>query len=68
MLATLTMQFNNVNVPGPVFSIAISSTFPQLKVLAVDCDSESIRQANINIKVTPSVADPNDFCSDPEPT
>ena len=68
LLATLTMQFNNVNVPGPVFSIAISSTFPQLKVLAVDCDSESIRQANINIKVTPSVADPIDFCSDPEPT
>ena len=66
LLVTLTMQFKNVH--GPVFSIAISSTFPQLKVLAVDCDSESIRQANINIKVTPSVADPIDFCSDPEPT
>jgi hypothetical protein len=34
-----------------LFSIAISASFPQLKVLAVDCDAESIRQANLNIKV-----------------
>ena len=34
-----------------LFSIAISTAFPQLKVLAVDCDQESIRQADVNIKV-----------------
>lgn len=33
-------------------SIAISATFPQLRVVAVDCDPESIRQANINIKAS----------------